>query len=48
MNRLALMLVSTAFAAASLPTPAVASDIFLCVDADGNKVFQNVGSGKGC
>ena len=48
MNRLALMLVSTAFAASSLPTPAVASDIFMCVDADGNKVFQNVGSGKGC
>jgi hypothetical protein len=47
-NRLALMLVSTAFAAASLPTPTAASDIFLCVDADGNKVFQNVGSGKGC
>jgi hypothetical protein len=47
-NRLALMLVSTACAAASLPTPAVASDIFMCVDADGNKVFQNVGSGKGC
>jgi hypothetical protein len=42
------MLVSTAFAAASLPAPALSSDIFLCVDADGNKTFQNVGSGKGC
>jgi hypothetical protein len=41
------MLVSTAFAAA-LPAPALSSDIFLCVDADGNKTFQNVGSGKGC
>lgn len=27
---------------------AQASDIFLCVDADGQKVFQNVGSAKGC
>jgi len=35
-------------AAASLPAPALSSDIFLCVDADGNKTFQNVGTGKGC
>ena len=48
MNRFALMLVTTAFAAASVPTPARSSDIFLCVDADGNKTFQNVGNGKGC
>ena len=41
------MLVAMAVAA-SLPTPARASDIFLCVDAEGNKTFQNVGSGKGC
>jgi hypothetical protein len=24
------------------------SDIFMCVDDQGNKVFQNVGTGKGC
>ena len=42
------MLLATVFAAASLPTPAESSDIFLCVDADGNKVFQNVGNAKGC
>ncbi|MGE5161962.1 MAG: DUF4124 domain-containing protein [Betaproteobacteria bacterium] len=47
MNPLAVMLVAMAVAA-SLPTPARASDIFLCVDAEGNKTFQNVGSGKGC
>jgi hypothetical protein len=27
---------------------AQSSDIFLCVDDQGNKSFQNVGSGKGC
>jgi hypothetical protein len=47
-NRLALMLVSTAFAAVSSPTFAQSSDIFMCVDGDGNKVFQNVGNAKGC
>jgi hypothetical protein len=41
------MLVATAFAA-SLPASAQSSDIFLCVDGDGNKTFQNVGNGKGC
>jgi hypothetical protein len=46
-NRLALILVSTV-CAASLPASAGASDIFLCVDAEGNKTFQNVGTGKGC
>jgi hypothetical protein len=35
--------------AAVLAAPAFAqSDIFMCVDDQGNKVFQNVGSGKGC
>ena len=49
MNRLALTLVSTALAVASLAAHAQSSsDIFLCVDADGNKTFQNVGTGKGC
>jgi hypothetical protein len=47
-NRLALTLVSTALAAASSAVQAQSSDIFLCVDADGNKTFQNVGTGKGC
>jgi hypothetical protein len=37
-------------AGAALPwsTMAQSSDIFLCVDDQGNKSFQNVGSGKGC
>ena len=48
MNRLGLTLVSTALAAASLAVEAQSSEIFLCVDADGNKTFQNVGTGKGC
>jgi len=47
-QRLALILVSTALAAASLAAQAQSSDIFLCMDADGNKTFQNVGAGKGC
>jgi hypothetical protein len=45
---MALTLVSTALAAASFAPRAQSSDIFLCVDADGNKTFQNVGTGKGC
>lgn len=49
MNRLSVMLLSTACVAATLPSSArSASDIFLCVDADGKKTFQNVGEGKGC
>ena len=48
MNRLGLTLVSTALAAASFAVQAQPSEIFLCVDADGNKTFQNVGTGKGC
>ena len=48
MNRLALTLVSTALAAASFAAQAQSSDIFMCLDADGNKTFQNVGTGKGC
>lgn len=49
MNRLALTLVSTALVAASLAARAQSSsDIFLCVDAEGNKTLQNVGTGKGC
>jgi len=35
--------------ALGVPAPASAqSDIFLCVDENGQKVFQNLGSGKGC
>ena len=48
MSRLALTLVSTALAAASFAVHAQSSEIFICVDADGNKMFQNVGTGKGC
>lgn len=48
MKRLALTLASTALAAASFAAPAQSSDIFMCIDADGNKTFQNVGTGKGC
>jgi len=38
------------WAGASAPWPAAAqsSDIFMCTDEQGNKSFQNVGSGKGC
>lgn len=48
MKRPALALLPTALAAASLVAQAQSSDIFMCVDADGNKTFQNVGTGKGC
>jgi hypothetical protein len=47
-NRLALTLVSTALAAASFAVRAQSSEIFMCLDAEGNKTFQNVGTGKGC
>jgi len=47
-QRLALTLVSTALTAASLAAQAQSSEIFLCMDAEGNKTFQNVGAGKGC
>ena len=48
MKRLALSIVSTACLAASTAALAQSSEIFMCVDADGNKTFQNVGTGKGC
>lgn len=48
MNRLGLTLVSTALAAVSFAVQAQPSEIFLCIDAEGNKTFQNVGTGKGC
>jgi hypothetical protein len=49
MKQPAVMLALTALAAASFSTRAQSSsDIFLCVDAEGNKTFQNVGTGKGC
>lgn len=48
MNRLALTLVSTACAAAALAAHAQSSEIWMCVDAEGQKTFQNVGTGKGC
>jgi hypothetical protein len=41
----AVLSFAAAFAA---PTFAQSDSIFLCVDEQGNKVFQNVGSGKGC
>lgn len=34
--------------AVSWSTHAQSSDIFMCVDEQGNKSFQNVGNGKGC
>ncbi|HSQ10962.1 MAG TPA: DUF4124 domain-containing protein [Burkholderiaceae bacterium] len=34
--------------AMSWSTHAQSSDIFMCVDDQGNKSFQNVGNGKGC
>lgn len=49
MKTLALTLVSSALAAASLAAQAQSSsDIFMCVDESGNKTYQNVGHGKGC
>jgi hypothetical protein len=49
LKRVALTLVSAACAAAALTAHAQSSsDIFMCTDADGNKTFQNVGTGKGC
>lgn len=48
MNRFALTIVAFACAVAPLAVRAQSSDIFLCVDADGQKTFQNVGTGKGC
>lgn len=48
MKILALIVLTTACAAASLAVRAQPSDIFVCVDAEGNKTFQNIGSAKGC
>ena len=48
MKRLLPMVTFSACAAAAWPVIAQPSDIFLCVDEQGNKSFQNVGSGKGC
>lgn len=49
MKTLALTVVSTALAAASLAAYAQSSsDIFMCVDETGTKTFQNVGNAKGC
>jgi hypothetical protein len=42
---------SPVFVAVALCAPLAASaqsDIFLCVDENGQKVFQNLGTGKGC
>ena len=47
MKFLARVAVSIGCAAAPLAALAQ-SDIFVCVDAEGNKTFQNVGSAKGC
>jgi uncharacterized protein DUF4124 len=43
----ALFAVSVGCAAAPLAALAQA-DIFVCVDSEGNKTFQNIGSAKGC
>jgi hypothetical protein len=47
-KRLLPIVVLWAGAGASWSAMAQSSDIFLCVDEQGNKSFQNVGSGKGC
>jgi len=47
-KRLLPIFVLCAGAAVPWSTMAQSSDIFLCVDDQGNKSFQNVGSGKGC
>lgn len=48
MKRLLPVFVLCVGAAVPWSTMAQSSDIFLCVDDQGNKSFQNVGSGKGC
>lgn len=48
MNRLALILVATAFASLPNLSAAQAGDIFVCVDESGQKIFQNTGNVKGC
>jgi hypothetical protein len=47
-KRIAPTFVSIAWLAAAPAVHAQSSDIFMCVDAEGNKSFQNVGTGKGC
>jgi hypothetical protein len=47
MNRLLAVVVLSGSAIAS-GAAAQSSDIFMCVDEQGNKSFQNVGSAKGC
>jgi hypothetical protein len=42
------MMIVCAGAATAWPAVAQSADIFMCVDDQGNKSFQNVGSGKGC
>jgi hypothetical protein len=37
-----------ALAAAAIPARAQADSIWLCVDDQGHKTFQNVGNGRGC
>lgn len=46
--RLATLFVAAACAAVLPAAHAQSRDIFLCVDAEGNKVFQNVGDTKNC
>jgi hypothetical protein len=48
LKRLALIILSSVSAVAPLAARAQSSDIFMCVDADGQKTFQNVGTGPGC
>ncbi len=48
MKPLAFILASTVLLAASSAARAQSSDIFVCVDAEGQKTFQNVGNAKGC
>jgi hypothetical protein len=47
-RRLLPIVVLWAGAAAPWSAFAQSSDIFMCVDEQGNKSFQNVGNGKGC
>ena len=46
LNRLGLLLAAALLAA--LPRAVAAQDIYLCVDDQGRKTYQNTGKGQGC
>ncbi len=48
MARLHLILATAAALLAAAPLVQAQSEIFVCTDADGRKVYQNTGSAKGC